>query len=139
MKTTAVLMLILLLAATGAGAEDTNPFSLGYGILTSTGTDAKSPAPGALTAKYGFGTDKAFKPYIGAGLAYSPPPPESKPNDPATGMKTGVAYQLGFNYLLSENSSLNVDYKHLSITPDTRHGNNDTVPSLLGVGLNIRF
>jgi outer membrane autotransporter protein len=133
-----VVMSVLMPAVSGAAGDEKSPFSLGYGVVTSTGTDAKSPAPGAVTAKYGLGTDKVFKPYVGAGVAYSPSTPESKPNDPGGGMKTGVAYQFGVDYKLDENSSLNIDYKRLSITPDARRSN-DPQPSLLGIGLNFKF
>jgi outer membrane protein W len=124
---------------TSSHAEEQSPLSVEHGIMTSAGTDAKSQAPGSLTAKYGLGVDKVFKPYIGAGLGYAPTSPaENKFGEAGTGFKTGIAYQFGFDYKLDEKSSLNVDYKHLSIPSDVKRGNEST-PSLLGFGLNVKF
>jgi outer membrane autotransporter protein len=139
-RTIAALSVAFAFVTSASHAEEQSQLSVEHGIMTSAGTDAKSQAPGALTAKYGLGVDKAFKPYIGAGLGYAPTSPaENKLGDAGTGFKTGVAYQFGFDYKLDEKSSLNFDYKHLSIPSDVKHGGNESTPSLLGFGLNVKF
>ena len=113
--------------------EDHSRFSLDYGRLTPAPVDPKAPEPGCVTATYGFSFAKKFKPYVGTGLAYSFQP-EDKHGD-IKKIKTGVAGQAGFSYLLGENSSLNIDYKYLHVTPDSLQ----EPPQSLGVGLEIKF
>lgn len=127
-----------LLAAFGkAHAEEAlYNLSLGFDKLTQTTDDPKAPPPTSLlTAKYGFKGTNEFKPYLGTGLAYTFQQ-ENKPGD-KTRINAGVAGQAGFNYLLGGNSSLNIDYKYLHITPDAKHG--DTPPQSIGVGIKIKF
>jgi opacity protein-like surface antigen len=123
-------------AALCRAGEVESRFSLGYGSLTQAPADAKSPKSGLLTAQYGFGTAKEFKPYLGTGLSYSIQP-ESRPGD-STRIRAGLAGQAGFSYLLSGNSALKFDYKVLTITPDSVR-DTGTPPQSLGVGLEIKF
>lgn len=129
---------MLLFASSGFAEELYRQFSLGGGSLTSAPADAKAPAPGIVTAKYGFRIDKDFLPYMGTGLAYSYQQ-EMRTGD-ATRIKTGVAAQFGFNYLLGDNLTLKMDYKYLAVTPDQqRSGDPRTPPQSLGIGLDIKF
>lgn len=111
--------------------------SLGGGSLTAAPSDAKAPEPGVITAKYGFQIAKDFVPYMGTGLAYTYQP-DIKTGD-ITKLRTGVAAQLGFNYLLGTNSTLKLDYKYLSLSPEQPFGNSKTPPQSLGIGLDIKF
>ena len=112
-------------------------FSLGGGSLTAAPTDAKAPEPGAVTAKYGFKIDKYFMPYMGTGLAYTYQP-DVKTGD-ITKLKTGVAAQFGFSYLLGINSTLKLDYKYLTVSPEQQRGDSKASPQSLGIGLDIKF
>ena len=112
-------------------------FSLGGGALTNAPTDAKSPGPGLVTAKFGFKISKEFLPYMGTGLAYTYQP-DIKTGD-ITRLKTGVAAQFGFNYLLGINSSLKLDYKYLTVSPDQQRGDAKSPPQSLGIGFDIKF
>ena len=130
--------LVLLFSTTTSFSEEFyKQFSLGGGTLTSAPADAKSPEPGIVTAKYGFRIAKDFMPYMGTGLAYTYQP-DMKTGD-ITKLKTGVAAQLGFNYLLGTNLTLKMDYKFLSVSPDQQHGDTRTIPQSLGIGLDIKF
>lgn len=108
---------------------------LDYGSVTSKIDDPKAPPPSLLTAKYGFKSLKGFTPYLGTGLAYTLQP-SAKPGE-KTKITTGIAGQAGFSYLLDENSSLNIDYNYLHLSPDQNHG--DSPPQSLGVGIKIKF
>lgn len=121
----------------GFAEELFQQFSLGGGRLTSAPPDAKDPEPGAVTAKYGFKISKDFLPYMGTGLAYTYQP-DAKTGE-ITGLKTGVAAQLGFNYLFGENSTLKLDYKYLSVSPEQQRGDSKSAPQSLGIGLDIKF
>lgn len=112
-------------------------FSLGAGTLTDAPTDIKAPEPGVVTAKYGFKISKDFLPYMGTGLAYTYQP-DIKTGD-ITKLKTGVAAQFGFNYLLGINSSLKLDYKYLTVSPDQQRGDSKSPPQSIGIGLDIKF
>lgn len=112
-------------------------FSLSGSSLTAAPADAKAPEPGIVTAKYGFRIFKDFMPYMGTGVAYTYQP-DTKTGD-ITKVKTGVAAQFGFNYLLGENLTLKLDYKYLSVSPDQQHGDSRTAPQSLGIGLQIKF
>jgi outer membrane protein W len=118
-------------------AESDHQFSLGGGHLTSAPTDAKQPEPGAVTAKYGFRIAKDFVPYLGTGLAYTYQP-DMRTGD-ITNLKTGMAAQFGFNYLLDANSTLKLDYKYLAVTPDQQRGDPKIAPQSIGIGLDIKF
>lgn len=128
---------MLLHAYPGYAEELYRQFSLGGGSLTTAPADAKAPEPGVITAKYGFRIAKDFVPYMGTGLAYTYQP-DAKTGD-ITKFRTGVAAQFGFNYLLGTNSTLNLDYKYLSVSPELQRGDSKTLPHSLGIGLDIKF
>lgn len=137
---TAVLFLcfvMLMRVSPGSAEELYRQFSLGGGTLTMAPADAKAPEPGVLTAKYGFKIAKDFMPFMGTGLAYTYQP-DNKSGD-ITKFKTGVAAQFGFNYLLGTNSTLKLDYKYLTVSPEQARGDSRTPPQSLGIGLDIKF
>lgn len=137
---TAVLFLcfsMLMHVSTGFSEELYHQFSLGGGRFTTAPTDTKAPETGVVTAKYGIKIAKDFMPFMGTGLAYTYQP-DTRTGD-ITKFKTGVAAQFGFNYLLSTNSSLKLDYKYLSLSPEQQRGDSRTPPQSLGIGLDIRF
>lgn len=132
------LCLFMLLPASHGSAEELyRHFSLAGGSLTTAPADAKEPEPGVVTAKYGFKIAKDFMPYMGTGLAYTYQP-DVKSGD-ITRLKTGVAAQFGFNYLLGTHSVLKFDYKFLSVSPEQQRGDSRTPPQSLGIGLDIKF
>lgn len=136
--TVVVLFVLTFLYAYACPAEERNhQFSLDGGNLTSAPSDAKAPEPGVVTARYGFQILKDFIPYMGTGLAYSYQP-DSRTGD-ITKLKTGVAAQFGFNYLLGVNSTLKLDYKYLTVSPEQQRGDPKTPPQSLGIGLDIKF
>ena len=112
-------------------------FSVGGGSLTTAPADARAPEPGVVTAKYGFKISKDFMPYMGTGLAYTYQP--DLMSGDMTRVRTGVAAQFGFSYLLGTNSTLKLDYKYLSISPEQQRGDSKTPPQSLGIGLDIKF
>lgn len=121
-----------------ASAEELyRQFSLGGGSLTAAPSDAKAPEPGIVTAKYGFKIAKDFMPYMGTGLAYTYQP-DMMTGD-VTRVKTGVAAQFGFSYLIGVRSTLKLDYKYLSLSPEQQRGDSRTAPQSLGIGLDIKF
>jgi outer membrane protein W len=128
---------MLALTTISCAEEEGSRLSLGYTSMNLAPADPKAPAPAAVTAKYGFGSAKDFKPYLGTGLAYSYQP-EAKPGD-TTKIRAGVAGQAGFRYLLGGNSSLSFDYKYFNVTPDPTRGDSRTAPHSLGVGFDIKF
>ena len=137
---TALLFIFLsmcLPSSPNAADEFYHQFSLGGGSLTAAPTDTKAPEPGSVTAKYGFKIDKYFMPYMGTGLAYTYQP-DVKTGD-ITKLKTGVAAQFGFSYLLGINSTLKLDYKYLTVSPEQQRGDSKTPPQSLGIGLDIKF
>jgi len=127
----------LLHVSSGSAEELYQQFSLGGGRLTTAPSDAKAPEPGIVTAKYGFRIAKDFMPYMGTGLAYTYQP-DTKTGD-MTRLKTGVAAQVGFSYLLGENLTLKMDYKYLTVSPEQQRGDSRTAPQSLGIGLHIKF
>lgn len=119
-------------------AEDlSQQLSLGNSSLTEAPYDVKDPEPGIITARYGFIFAKDFIPYLGTGLAYSYR--SDARNGDITDLKTGLAAQIGFNYLLGTNSTLKLDYKYLSLSPEQSRGDSRTPPQSLGIGLDIKF
>ena len=133
-----VFSFVAVLYASQGFAEDLfQQFSLSGGSFTTTPADARAPEPGILTAKYGFKIANDFMPFMGTGLAYTYQP-DAKSGD-ITKLKAGVAAHLGFSYFLGINSTLKVDYKYLSISPDLPRGEPRTTPQSLGIGLDIKF
>lgn len=129
--------IILLFASSGAAEELYNKFSLGGERLTAAPSDAKAPEPGVVTAKYDFKISNEFMSYLGTGLAYTYQP-DIWTGD-MTRIKTGVAAQFGFNYLLGTGLTLKMDYKYLTVSPEQQRGDSRTTPQSLGIGLDIKF
>jgi opacity protein-like surface antigen len=130
-------LVVLVYASLGAAEDFPRHISLGGERLTMAPADAKAPESGVVTAKYGFIIAKDFMPYIGSGLAYTVQP-DVRTGDIAK-IKTGVAAQLGFNFLLGTNTTLKLDYKYLSLSPEQPYGEPRTTPQSLGIGLDIKF
>jgi len=130
-------LIILLNFSLVSGEELYKRFSLSTDKLTNAPVDANVSEPGVITAKYGFSIDRDFLPYVGTGLAYSYIP-DTKSGD-ITNIKTGIAAQLGFAYLLGKSLTLKLEYKYLSILPDLPRGDSTAPPQSLGIGLDIRF
>lgn len=124
-------------ASPGSAEELLRKISLGGESLTMAPSDDKTPEPSVVTAKYGFRIARDLMPYVGTGLAYTYQS-DMKTGD-ITNIKTGVAAQLGFNYLLGTNSTLKLDYKYLSLSPEQLRGDSRTTPQSLGIGLDIKF
>jgi len=107
--------------------------------------------PPTLTAQYHFTNFGAFKPYLGAGVNYTrfsgvrfdsavdaALQPSIKKNS------FGGALQVGFDYALDKNWSLNFDVKKVYIKTDVRSagtkvGTFKVDPLLVGVGVGYRF
>lgn len=134
-----ILCIVILFQQVTSGCTEElyQQLSLFGGGLTNTQADAKAPEPGVVTAKYGFKIAKDFLPYMGTGLAYSYQP-DSRTGD-ITRFKTGVAAQVGFDYLLGSNLTLKLDYTYLTVTPEQQRGDSKTPPQSLGIGLHIKF
>ncbi|MDD2542346.1 MAG: outer membrane beta-barrel protein [Desulfuromonadaceae bacterium] len=130
-------LFILSYASPGFAEELYRQFSLGVGSLTATPHDVMAPEPGVITAQYGFKIANDFMPYLGTGLAYTYQP-DMKSGE-IINFKTGVAAQLGFSYSLGTNSTLKLDYKYLSLSPEQPHGDSNAPPQSLGIGLDIKF
>ena len=124
-------------AASVNGEELFKRFSLGGETLTSAPDDPKDPEPGVVTAKYGFKISKDFIPYMGTGLAYTYQ--ADMKSGEITNLKTGVAAQFGFNYLLGTKSTLKFDYKYITVSPEQAQGDVRRPPQSLGIGLDIKF
>ena len=103
--------------------------------------------PPSLLLQYHFTDLGAFKPYVGAGLNYTR---FYKRNNSLSGAAEvekdsfGWTGQIGFDYALNKNWSLNVDAKYVKIDTDvklngSKIGHVDLNPWLLGVGIGYRF
>ncbi len=115
--------------------EAINHLSLGVGSVTLVKDDPKAPAPCLLTAKYGFSGLNGLFPYLGTGLAYTLSP-ESKGGNNVK-FSAGFAGQVGLRYLLGSNSSLNIDYNYLYLSPELNKGY--CTPQSIGVGVKVEF
>ena len=102
--------------------------------------------PPTLLAQYHFTDMGAFKPYVGAGMNYTRFS-DVKVLNGAAGIKRnswGPALQIGFDYALDKNWSLNLDLKKVYIQTDVyaggvKAGSFKVNPLLLGVGVGYRF
>ena len=102
--------------------------------------------PPTLTLQYHFAPEQAFSPYVGAGVNYTR---ISKVRllDGAGDLENdswGFALQLGADYKLDRNWSINVDVKKVQIRSDVfmagaRASKVKVDPVLFGVGLGYRF
>jgi len=104
--------------------------------------------PPSLMLQYHFSDLGAFKPYVGAGLNYTLF--TKKSFDTALGKisvdqtSLGLAGQVGFDYFLTKNVSLNVDVKYIQMATDVKLdgakiGKLGLNPITAGVGIGYRF
>ena len=98
--------------------------------------------PPSLMAQYHFTNFGAFKPYVGAGINYT----RFSNVDLPAGLDVkrnswGGALQVGFDYALDKNWSLNFDVKkvYIDTTINNGIGKFKIDPILLGVGVGYRF
>lgn len=102
--------------------------------------------PPTVTLQYHFAPDKRLSPYVGAGINYTFFSTKSKGD--ATSVKYdnsfGLAAQVGVDYALADNWSLNLDVKKLLLSTDVTV--NDTIeadvqvnPWIVGFGVGYRF
>ncbi len=105
--------------------------------------------PPSLMLQYHFADLGAFKPYVGAGLNYTL---FTKKSFDVAGLgkvsvdqtSLGLAGQVGFDYFLTKNVSLNVDVKYIQMATDVKLnggkiGKLDLNPITAGVGVGYRF
>lgn len=107
--------------------------------------------PPTLLAQYHFTNLGAFKPYVGAGINYTrfssvkfDPAVDATLNPSVKKNSFGPALQIGFDYALDKNWSINFDVKKVYIKTDVRSfgtkvGTFKVDPLLVGVGLGYRF
>ena len=107
--------------------------------------------PPTLLAQYHFTHLGAFKPYVGAGINYTrfssvkfDPAVDAALNPSVKKNSFGPALQIGFDYALDKNWSINFDVKKVYIKTDVRSfgtkvGTFKVDPVLVGVGLGYRF
>jgi outer membrane protein len=93
----------------------------------------------------------AFKPYVGAGLNYTLFTKKSFNSEALGGAKVsvdqstwGLVGQVGFDYFLTKNVSLNVDVKYIKMETDVKvngdkAGKLELSPITAGVGVGYRF
>jgi outer membrane protein len=108
--------------------------------------------PPTLTAQYHFNPEGTFRPYAGAGLNYTVFYGAKSPANTVSKVRyqnhLGYALQVGFDYMIDERFSVNLDVKKIflkthAVVTDTS-GNNYGAnvrldPWLFGVGLGYRF
>ena len=102
--------------------------------------------PPTLLAQYHFTNLGAFKPYVGAGVNYTRFSGVDLLDGAADVKRNsfGGALQVGFDYALDKNWSLNFDVKKVYIDTDvslagTKVGKFKVDPVLIGVGVGYRF
>ncbi|MBP8150842.1 MAG: OmpW family protein [Xylophilus sp.] len=107
--------------------------------------------PPTLLAQYHFTNFGAFKPYVGAGINYTRfssvkfDPAVEAALDPSIKKNSwGGALQVGFDYALDKNWSINFDVKKVYIATDVysfgaKVGKFKVDPLLVGVGVGYRF
>ena len=102
--------------------------------------------PPTLLAQYHFTNLGAFKPYVGAGINYTRFSSVDILGGALNVKKNsfGPALQVGFDYALDKNWSINFDVKKVYIKTDVRSfgtkvGTFKVDPVLVGVGLGYRF
>ena len=99
--------------------------------------------PPTLLAQYHFTNFGAFKPYVGAGVNYTRFSNVSILDGAVTVKKNswGPALQVGFDYALDKNWSLNFDVKkvYIDTTINNGIGKFKIDPILVGVGVGYRF
>ncbi len=103
--------------------------------------------PPSLMLQYHFTDLGAFKPYVGAGVNYTYFSKRDHILNGAASVERdswGLAAQLGFDYALNKNWSLNLDVKYIQMDTDVRVGGTkigtlDLNPVTWGVGVGYRF
>ena len=107
--------------------------------------------PPTLLAQYHFTQLGAIKPYVGVGINYTrfssvkfDPAVDAALNPSVKKNSFGPALQIGFDYALDKNWSINFDVKKVYIKTDVRSfgtkvGTFKVDPLLVGVGLGYRF
>ncbi len=107
--------------------------------------------PPTLLAQYHFTQLGAFKPYVGDAINYTrfssvkfDPAVDAALNPSVKKNSFGPALQIGFDYALDKNWSINFDVKKVYIKTDVRSfgtkvGTFKVDPLLVGVGLGYRF
>ena len=103
--------------------------------------------PPSLMLQYHFTDLGAFKPYVGAGVNYTYFSKRDHILNGAASVERdswGLAAQLGFDYALDKNWSLNLDVKYIQMDTDVRVGGTkigtlDLNPVTWGVGVGYRF
>lgn len=103
--------------------------------------------PPSLMLQYHFTNLGAFKPYVGLGVNYTVFSKTS--NFDIAGVKvdgssTGLAAQVGFDYMIDKNWSVNLDVKYIQMDTDVKLGalnlgKLDLNPVTAGVGFGYRF
>lgn len=105
--------------------------------------------PPTLTLQYHFLPDASFRPYVGAGVNYTRIS-NVNINVPGVGAldlersSTGLALQLGFDYALAKDLTVNLDVKKLQLSADVKAGGTKVSevhldPWLIGIGVGKRF
>jgi outer membrane protein len=103
--------------------------------------------PPSLLLQYHFTDLGAFKPYVGAGLNYTIFSKRSNILNGAASVDSnsfGLAAQIGADYALSKNWSLNFDVKYVQMNTDvtlngSKIGKVNLDPMLYGIGVGYRF
>ena len=103
--------------------------------------------PPSLLIQYHFTDLGAFKPYVGAGVNYTHFYKTDNLLDGAAHIENdswGLVGQLGMDYVLNKNWSLNIDAKYVQMATDvhlgsTNIGKLDLNPFTLGIGVGYRF
>lgn len=104
--------------------------------------------PPTLLAQYHFTQLGAFKPYVGVGINYTrfssvkfDPAVDAALNPSVKKNSFGPALQIGFDYALDKNWSINFDVKKVYIDTNVSGGIGKfkVDPVLVGVGLGYRF
>lgn len=104
--------------------------------------------PPTLTLQYHFTDLGAYKPYVGAGLNYTAITKEKMAvgSDAATlsGSSWGPAFQVGVDFPIDKNWSINLDVKKIYLKSNVYLGGTDLGvlklnPTLVGAGVGYRF
>lgn len=103
--------------------------------------------PPSLMLQYHFTNLGAFKPYVGLGVNYTSFTNTSNfdiPGVKVDSSSTGFAAQLGFDYMIDKNWSVNLDVKYIDMDTDVKLGNAklgtlDLNPITAGIGVGYRF
>lgn len=105
--------------------------------------------PPTLTLQYHFLPDASFRPYVGAGVNYTRIS-NVNINVPGVGAldlersSTGLALQVGFDYAVAKDLTVNFDVKKLQLSADVKAGGTKVSevhldPWLIGIGVGKRF